>query len=109
MGAGHAGMGEREGGPRIPLVILVSGPCSTAQVVVRGRVMGVSLSDSHTSVCVVCSARNRLSEPQQRYEMMRRAEWLCALALAWPAPRRESGATERLCICQNVLLITLRQ
>ena len=58
-------------------------------VVVRGRLMGVSLSDSHTSVCVVCSARHRLSEPQQRYEMMRRAEWLCALALAWPAPRRK--------------------
>ena len=29
-------------------------------VVVRGRLMGVSLSDSHTSVCVVCSARHRL-------------------------------------------------
>ena len=60
MGAGYAGMGEREGGIGIPLVILVSGPCSTAQVVVRGRVMGLSLLDSHTSVCVVCSARHRL-------------------------------------------------
>ena len=92
MGAGYAGMGEREGGPRIPLVILVSGPCSTAQVVVRGRVMGVSLSDSHTSVCVVCSARHRLSEPQQRYEMMRRAEWPCLHGLARTAEK--SGAID---------------
>ena len=61
MGAGYAGMGEREGGPRIPLLILVSGPSNHhIIVVVRGRLMGVSLSDSHTSVCVVCSARHRL-------------------------------------------------